>query len=440
MAVVSLRENEKRAAGVALLMSLAAALPFVLIGVLDIPDKNVIGVALLILAGLKIGAFSFPTGRPASAVGDDTPRGRIDERDVMFSRKLLEPGTERFETYYNEKPGLKPLDDKFRAKPGLMAKGSRYYDPVTFEAAHASFTTVKNLHSIVDGEPSGDRVDVDDADITHFIKEWALQTGAVSVGVTELRDYHKYSVIGRGPDFGKTVTLDHKYAIAFTVEMNKEMIDAAPLGPTLMESAQQYLESGMIATQIAVFIRNLGYPARAHIDANYRVVCPLVARDAALGEIGRMGLLMTPELGPRVRISVVTTDLPLVIDEPRRDYTTLDFCTHCRKCADVCPSRAISFEKRVEIDGVLRWQIDQEACYTYWSAAGTDCARCVKVCPYSHPDNLLHNLVRRGVKNSSLFRRMAIYFDDLFYGEKPRPADPPGWTKVDSGDISDFKS
>ncbi|MFQ6103859.1 MAG: hypothetical protein ACE5OP_06150 [Candidatus Glassbacteria bacterium] len=52
-------------------------------------------------------------------------------------------------------------------------------------------------------------------------------------------------------------------------------------------------------------IRNLGYPARTHIDGNYRVVCPLVARDAGIGEIGRMGLLMTPRLGPRVRIAVV---------------------------------------------------------------------------------------------------------------------------------------
>jgi ferredoxin len=145
-----------------------------------------------------------------------------------------------------------------------------------------------------------------------------------------------------------------------------------------------------------------------------------------------MGLLMTPDLGPRVRIAVVTTDLPLVADPARRDYTMIDFCTHCRKCADVCPSRAISFDQRGDIAGVYRWQIDQEACYTYWTVSGTDCARCVKVCPFSHPDNLLHNLVRRGVKNSSIFRRMAIYLDDLFYGDKPPPAESPVWTRVES--------
>ena len=50
--------------------------------------------------------------------------------------------------------------------------------------------------------------------------------------------------------------------------------------------------------QLAAAIRDLGYPARAHIDGNYRVIAPLVARDAGLGEIGRMGLLMTPRWVP----------------------------------------------------------------------------------------------------------------------------------------------
>ncbi len=104
------------------------------------------------------------------------------------------------------------------------------------------------------------------------------------------------------------------------------MINAAPRMPAVMESARQYAESGKIAVILAAAIRNLGYPARAHIDSNYRVIAPLVAKDAGLGEIGRMGLLMTPRLGPRVRLAVVTTDVPLVTDQPTFDPTVIDFC------------------------------------------------------------------------------------------------------------------
>jgi reductive dehalogenase len=253
------------------------------------------------------------------------------------------------------------------------------------------------------------------------------------VGITRLEDYHRYTHVGRGPDFGQPVTLDHRYALALTVEMDKEALSHAPLAPTVMESSQQYVASGVIAVQIAEFIRSLGYPARAHIDGNYRVVCPLVARDAGLGEIGRMGLLMTPELGPRVRIAVVTTDLPLVPDPRRRDPTMIDFCARCRKCADVCPSNAIPLGARVDIDGVRRWRIDSEACFTLWSQVGTDCARCMAVCPYSHPANWMHDLVRRGIRSSGRFRRLAIKGDDWLYGRQHTPRAVPGWMDPSGG-------
>ena len=195
-----------------------------------------------------------------------------------------------------------------------------------------------------------------------------------------------------------------------------------------MESALQYVRAGVMAVQIANLIRRLGHQARAHVDGNYRVICPLVARDAGLGEIGRMGLLMTPRLGPRVRIAVVTTDLPLAVDLPVRDLTTIDFCLSCLKCADSCPSKALSFHAPEEDeDGVLRWRIDAEACFTLWAKLGTDCARCMAVCPYSHPDNLLHAPVRWGIRNNALFRRVAIHMDDWVYGRRPPPKELPAW-------------
>jgi reductive dehalogenase len=205
------------------------------------------------------------------------------------------------------------------------------------------------------------------------------------------------------------------------------MVDRAPRGPIVMESARQYLRSGFIAVQVADIIRSLGYEARAHIDGNYHVVCPLIARDAGLGEIGRMGLLMTPEVGPRVRISVVTTSLPLRPDPPRFDNTIIEFCTRCRKCAAVCPGRAIPFDDRAEIDGVKRWKINAEECFTFWCTSGTDCGRCVSVCPYAHPKNHFHDLIRSGVRRSRLFREVALLMDNIFYGEKPVPLPVPEW-------------
>jgi len=196
----------------------------------------------------------------------------------------------------------------------------------------------------------------------------------------------------------------------------------------VMESARQYVEAARVALQLGYLIRWLGYPARAHIDGNYRVVAPLVARDAGLGEIGRMGLLMTPELGPRVRLGVVTTDLPLIPDGRRDDVSAIDFCRTCKKCAENCPSRSIPFGDREEINGALRWRIDSDSCFRYWNLIGTDCGRCMAVCPYSHPDNLAHNAVRWAIRHSGAARRGALWLDDVFYGRHPAPRPAPDWT------------
>jgi len=425
-AAVSARENERRAAGILLITGTVILVCYLTVGLVVFPARNIVALILVAVPPVVALGVLLPVGK-RSIREDDTPRRRIDERDIMFARRRLEPGTDRYEAYYRENPEKRAADEKFRSKPGLMAEQSAYYDPYHFAAAEASFAAVEAFHTVLDREPAARQVQTDPARITAFVRQWARKLGAVSLGITELKDYHLYSHRGRNEPYGEPVVLDHPYAIALTVEMDKSMLDHAPFGPTVMESAQQYLNAGAIAVQIAEFIRNLGYEARAHIDGNYRVVCPLVARDAGLGEIGRMGLLMTPELGPRVRIAVVTTDLHLLVDSRKRDDSVIDFCRRCKKCATTCPGRAIPFDDRKEIDGVKRWQIDQEACFTYWCAAGTDCGRCISVCPYSHPNNPIHNIIRFGVRRSPLFRSIAVKMDDLLYGRNPPSTPVSGW-------------
>ncbi len=431
---VSWREEEVRAARLFAVLGLLLPLPFLGSAVLPGPMAGEAAAILLLLAGLLLAALLLPLpGRRSVELG--TPAPGVDERDIMFSRAVLVPGTERFEAYYRRRPENRAKDDLFRSKPGLLAPGSAHYHRLGFAAADAAFWTIEMMRPFVDGEGDGGEGRGESgapgaapAAATRFLKAWALKLGAHSVGVAELRDYHLYSHVGRGTDYGKPVELDHPFALALTVEMDREMVDRAPRSPTVMESAHQYLESGVLAIQLADLIRRLGYRARAHVDGSYRVICPLVARDAGLGEIGRMGLLMTPRLGPRVRIAVVTTDLPLLPDGRVPEPATLDFCLHCRKCADACPSRALpAGPPEPDGNGVVRWRIDAEACFTLWAGMGTDCARCMAVCPYSHPDNLLHAAVRRGIRNNAVFRRGAVWMDDLIYGRKPPPKPLPDW-------------
>ena len=377
----------------------------------------VVGVILFLVPGGKVQRLR------------DMPASRFDERDIMFARARLQPGSARYQAYYTLHPEHEANDNVFRAQPGLLSPDARHGDPLLFAVPEASFALTESMHAIVEGEPGPERVALPEvAARTDLVKSLARYFGALDVGVTALKPAHVYSHIGRGSgEWGAPLEVEHRYAIAFTVEMDHAIMGAAPEAPVVMESARQYVEAGRVAVQLAYVIRAWGYPARAHMDGDYRVICPLVARDAGLGEIGRMGLLMTPRLGPRVRIAVVTTDLELLPDRSVQNAGMLDFCTACAKCAENCPPRAIPFGDRIEIDGALRWRIDSDLCYRYWTAIGTDCGRCMSVCPYAHPDSLFHNLIRWGSAHSGLFRRAAVRLDDLFYGRSPARRSGPAW-------------
>lgn len=418
--VISMSEGERRAAAFAALVAVCGASLMMLFAVLPAPVPGV-ALGLLGLSGLiGILVFFVPIGQGVELGG--RPSRRVDERDIMFARARLKPGSRNFETYYTMHPENRGPDDRTRALPGLLSPDSEMADEVAFAAADASFDMTDALGAEVDGEPAAQRVERKPEVWVDRLRELAVSNGAVAFGVTKLWPYHVYSHIGRGAGtWGAPLSVDHQWAIAFAVEMDHTAMAHAPGAPTIVESAHQYVESGKIAVQLASTIRRCGWSARAHIDGNYRVIAPLVARDAGIGEIGRMGLLMTANLGPRVRLGVVTTDLPLVADPAGDDASVLDFCLICRKCADACPVGAIAKGDREPIDQGMRWAVDPDTCFRYWNVIGTDCGRCMSVCPYSHPDNAAHNVVRWAISRSGAMRRGMLWMDDFFYGRIPKP-------------------
>lgn len=426
-AFVSFYEKEKRAGNIFLLADFIVAIAGGTLYHYSDAIPTGFFICFIAVSLVAILLLFLPIGNKSNL--REQPEARIDERIVMFSRNRLEEGSENYKQYYLAHPDHLDLDNKFRGMPGLLSAQAHYFEPYLFSAANANFKTVEAFHAILEDKKNAVQQPVIAEDVSKFLTSWVKSLGAHSVGITTLKDYHLYSHVGRGEDFGQEVTLHHKYAIAFTVEMDQHLMAAAPYSPVVMESSQQYLHSGTIAVQVAEWIKDMGYAARAHIDGNYRVVCPLVARDAGLGEIGRMGLLMTPKLGPRVRIAVVTTDIPLIESQTKYDPSVEAFCDICKKCAYTCPAAAIPKNGKNSASEPSHWQINQEACFTLWCKVGTDCGKCMRVCPYSHPNNLLHNVIRFGIKQNAIFRHVAVTMDDFFYKKNPKPVLNTRWLK-----------
>jgi hypothetical protein len=81
-------------------------------------------------------------------------------------------------------------------------------------------------------------------------------------------------------------------------------------------TGREYSHEAAVALQMAAFIRNLGYEAVASMN-DTALVIPYAVQ-AGLGEYARNQLVITPEVGPRLRFSKIFTDLPLAHDGPKR--------------------------------------------------------------------------------------------------------------------------
>jgi reductive dehalogenase len=415
--ITSVREKTPRSA----IMSLLTAFSFGLIWFGIIPLIKISSLYLLIpIADVIVFTLLFllHIGKTTSIVICESSK-RVDERDMMFAREEYLIGTEKYDKYYAMRPDKKKIDDKIRKLPRLLESGGRFYEPAGAKYIQQLFSFNESMLAMVDGDVADKKTDIEPEKITSDLKSMTLKLGAGEVGMTLLNPKYIYSNVGRGIEpWGAPIVNNHKFAIAFTLEMDFAHVEKAPHIQITEETAVQYMRGATISIKLAEYIRSLGYPARAHIaGSNYQIMLPAVANDAGLGELGRHGYLISKRYGARIRLGAVTTDIPLATDKPIK-FGVQEFCTICKKCADNCPSHAIPFEGKTTVRGVEKWQLNIENCITYWRVGGTDCGLCMKVCPFSHPPAFVHDIVRKGIKNSVFARLVSLYGDDIFYGRK----------------------
>ncbi len=417
--VSSIVEREKRASFISfagLLFNSLLWLIFIRFDHLS-PVKEINLVAVI---GLFIFAFiSLIPFFPPGADRDISQVEKYDERDNMFARNNLQFHPEPAAAYYSAHPEKKEIDKKIRDKPELGEPGSTYYDHYGSPVMDAAFSYLARTRFAASGEISKKKKKITNEEMTRAIRDIARLYGAVDVGFTELRPYHLYSRSGRHKEgWGEVIKNKHRSAVVFVVKMDVDMINEAPSLPAAIEASHQYVEAAKIAHITAEYIRSFGYDARGHTDANYQVLCVPLAVDSGIGVLGRLGIFMHPVYGPCVRLSVVTTDLKLEETKKKKDHRIEHFCRVCKKCADNCPSKSIPYDEEPSSRGFRHWSIDQEKCFSLWKTFGTDCAVCIRVCPYTKPDTPVHRLVRFYISRNSLNQRIALFFDDLLYGRK----------------------
>ncbi len=358
---------------------------------------------------------------------------QFDERNHMFARGNLKFHPKLAKRYHQLHPGKKDVDENIWKLPELGEPGSKFYDRYVGAIADSAFEILDRSYAPLSKRPpvTVPAKPADPNKLMEAIRIAAFQYGAVDVGITSLKPHHLYSVAGRQADnWGEKVENHHRTAIVFVVPMSDVYIRQAPSIPAILESAHCYVETAKIAHIVSDILHRQGLSATAHVDGHYQLICAPLAEAAGMGHVGRMGIFMHKVYGPSVRLSVVTVDFDLPKTKGNHEYME-HFCNICKKCADNCPSRAIPHGEKPVSRGFAHWSVDQESCYTFWRKIGTDCAVCIRSCPFSKPDTLIHRIVRGYIRRNPVNQRLALLGDDLFYGRKLKiPTRNVKWKKL----------
>lgn len=217
------------------------------------------------------------------------------------------------------------------------------------------------------------------------VKHAARLYGADMVGIGRRRDIWVYSCDMAGE--AVEIPEAYEFAIIMAIRMNPEGVRKSPGFASCTASAIAYSRMVFCIACMATFIRNLGYDAIPM--ANDTALSIPMAIDAGLGELGRNGLLITPEYGPAVKICKVFTDLPLAVDKPI-SFGVEEFCKGCVRCIEACEAECISKDRQSSFDivcasnnpGIRRWPVHHDSCYSFWIENGGECNNCISACPY----------------------------------------------------------
>jgi len=171
-------------------------------------------------------------------------------------------------------------------------------------------------------------------------------------------------------------------AIVCAQEMKRSDMETAPDITASVETLRVYANLGHAMNRLADFMRAQGIPCQVGHPLMGLVLYPALAARAGMGCLGRQGLLITPEFGPRQRIGAIFVpleDMPWTGGE--QHSWVLDFCDRCNLCVRCCPGGAIYEEPRPNTPGVFT-TIDNAACAP-WFSLYLGCSVCIKVCPFS---------------------------------------------------------
>jgi len=195
-----------------------------------------------------------------------------------------------------------------------------------------------------------------------------LDHGATVVGVADLRGYLS----------GEIAHLDRAVSIGVDRGLNE---DTLSLLVKLQKRAVRFLKTRghrTLAIPPDSDRKNGTFISTLYSLFNHK----MAATSAGLGWIGKNGLLINPDYGPRLSLATVLTDARLSPDVPIERC----LCGECLLCIEHCPSKAITGSEWSRSSPFVEL-VKLNACRSHKAAKRAmdnkpNCGLCINICPY----------------------------------------------------------
>lgn len=201
-----------------------------------------------------------------------------------------------------------------------------------------------------------------------LLKKTLLESGADIVGFADVRDILKPEIahLTKAVSIGVCRNLNES-TVRLLADLKRKAVRI------LKKEGYKYLSIPADSDRIKnTFIAKL-YPLFPH---------KIAATSAGLGWIGRNGLLINPEYGPRLSLATVLTDAPLKTDRPVKK----SLCGDCILCVSYCPSEALTgkeWSRKTPYVELVKLQHCRDHKNMSRPVNGKpNCGLCITICPY----------------------------------------------------------
>jgi len=212
--------------------------------------------------------------------------------------------------------------------------------------------------------PQNPKKEINDLLIKDF-EDKSKKLGIVSIG---------YSKIPK-EIFNKNNALNYSNAIVFTYPIGMDIINETPSDKAQIFNYYLYSKFGDITYELSDYLRKEGYATQVLHPFEGVIDLAKLGQEAGLGFIGKSGLLISPELGPRLKVSAILTTVEnLPFSEENSHDWIKNYCMRCSKCIKSCPEDAL----RENNDKLAKADINDIKCI----GCSQGCTYCIESCPF----------------------------------------------------------